>query len=199
MSARRCIAPVLSPRRAAGTLAKADGSPTVRAMRLASIIKSVLLEAVAAGGSSLRDHRQTDGSLGYFQHSFKVYDRVGDPCPNLKCSGMVQADRAERPLDVLLRPLPALIGPVMDRSGSSIIRVSTLEKRAMKHPDPGNNPNVGPDPVKTEPNHVREKTYEDPTPPKDAEIAANDLPEKTAQDQMRTEMPVAIDAIKKRV
>ena len=80
----------LSPRRAAGTLAKRDGSPTARAVKLASVIKEVLLEAVAAGGSSLRDHRQTDGSLGYFQHSFQVYDRLDDPCPNLKCSGVVK-------------------------------------------------------------------------------------------------------------
>ena len=80
----------LSPRRAAGTLAKADGTPNVRATRLAAVIKTVLLEAVAAGGSSLRDHRQTDGTLGYFQHSFKVYDRVDDPCSNIKCSGIVR-------------------------------------------------------------------------------------------------------------
>ena len=80
----------LSPRRAAGTLAKANGSPTARAIKLAGVIKAVLLEAVAAGGSSLRDHRQTDGSLGYFQHSFKVYDRVDDPCPNIRCTGVVK-------------------------------------------------------------------------------------------------------------
>ena len=63
--------------------------PTKRASRLASCVREVLLEAVAAGGSSLRDHRQTDGSLGYFQHSFRVYDRAGDPCPKLTCSGVV--------------------------------------------------------------------------------------------------------------
>ncbi len=80
----------LSPRRAAGTLARRDGSPTARADKLAVMIKDVLLEAVAAGGSSLRDHRQTDGSLGYFQHSFRVYDRLDEPCPNLKCSGVVK-------------------------------------------------------------------------------------------------------------
>ena len=79
----------LSPRRAAGTLLRRDGSPTKRADRLASCIREVLLEAVAAGGSSLRDHRQTDGSLGYFQHSFRVYDRAGDPCPKLTCPGVV--------------------------------------------------------------------------------------------------------------
>ncbi len=79
----------LSPRRAAGTLPRRDGTPTTRTDRLASCVREVLLEAVAAGGSSLRDHRQTDGSLGYFQHSFRVYDRAGDPCPKLTCSGAV--------------------------------------------------------------------------------------------------------------
>jgi formamidopyrimidine-DNA glycosylase len=80
----------LSPRRAAGTLARRDGSPTARALRLADVIKEVLLEAVAAGGSTLRDHRQTDGTLGYFQHNFRVYDRRDDPCPKLRCAGIVK-------------------------------------------------------------------------------------------------------------
>ena len=80
----------LSPRRAAGTLVRGDGAPTARAETLARVIKEVLLEAVDAGGSSLRDHRQTDGSLGYFQHSFRVYDRLDNPCPNIKCSGVVK-------------------------------------------------------------------------------------------------------------
>ena len=47
-------------------------------------IKAVLNDAIKAGGSSLRDHRQADGSLGYFQHSFSVYDREGEPCPGGK-------------------------------------------------------------------------------------------------------------------
>ena len=80
----------LSPRRAAGTLVRRDGTPTVRAHKLAAIIREVLLEAVASGGSSLRDHRQADGSLGYFQHSFRVYDRLDHPCPNLACAGIVR-------------------------------------------------------------------------------------------------------------
>ena len=80
----------LSPRRAAGTLTRRDGTPTARAERLAAAIRAVLLEAVAAGGSSLRDHRRTDGSLGYFQHSFRVYDRADDPCPALTCAGSVR-------------------------------------------------------------------------------------------------------------
>ena len=80
----------LSPRRAAGTLVRRDGAPTVRAARLVEVIKEVLLEAVAAGGSSLRDHRQTDGTLGYFQHAFRVYDREDEPCPKLTCAGVVR-------------------------------------------------------------------------------------------------------------
>jgi formamidopyrimidine-DNA glycosylase len=47
---------------------------------LVPIIREVLGEAIAAGGSTLNDYRQTDGELGYFQHRFKVYDRRGDPC-----------------------------------------------------------------------------------------------------------------------
>ncbi len=80
----------LSPRRAAGTLVRRDGAPTARAIRLASAIREVLQEAVAAGGSSLRDHRRTDGSLGYFQHRFRVYDRDEHPCPTLSCAGVVR-------------------------------------------------------------------------------------------------------------
>ena len=48
---------------------------------LVPIIRDVLIEAITAGGSSLRDYRQTDGELGYFQHRFAVYDHEGDPCP----------------------------------------------------------------------------------------------------------------------
>jgi formamidopyrimidine-DNA glycosylase len=80
----------LSPRRAAGTLARRNGTPTERARRLAEVIPQVLQEALAAGGSSLRDHRQTDGSLGYFQHRFRVYDREGAPCPTPSCTGTIK-------------------------------------------------------------------------------------------------------------
>ena len=52
----------------------------VRYASLAQVIREVLSEAVEAGGSTLRDHAQVDGSLGYFQHSFRVYDREGEPC-----------------------------------------------------------------------------------------------------------------------
>ncbi len=80
----------LSPRRAAGTLARRDGSPTARAERLARVIRAVLEEAVEAGGSSLRDYSQTDGSLGYFQHRFKVYGRTDDPCSDIRCAGTIK-------------------------------------------------------------------------------------------------------------
>jgi formamidopyrimidine-DNA glycosylase len=80
----------LSPRRAAGTLARRNGAPTDRAYRLAHVIPQVLNEAVAAGGSTLRDHRQTDGTLGYFQHRFRVYDREGEPCPTPGCRGIIR-------------------------------------------------------------------------------------------------------------
>ncbi|NQW08433.1 MAG: bifunctional DNA-formamidopyrimidine glycosylase/DNA-(apurinic or apyrimidinic site) lyase [Alphaproteobacteria bacterium] len=61
----------------------------VRAERLAEAIKAVLGEAIAAGGSSLRDHRQVSGELGYFQHAFRVYDRAGAPCPTEGCRGVI--------------------------------------------------------------------------------------------------------------
>jgi len=86
----------LSPRRAAASLACNDGTPSARATRLARAIGEVLKEAVAVGGSSLRDHRKTDGALGYFQHSFRVYGRAGQRCS--RCGGLVrritQAGRA---------------------------------------------------------------------------------------------------------
>jgi formamidopyrimidine-DNA glycosylase len=49
----------------------------------------VLAEAIEAGGSSLRDHRQADGSLGYFQHSFRVYGRTGETCSTPSCGGTI--------------------------------------------------------------------------------------------------------------
>ena len=72
----------LSPRRAAGTIAGRPGKAAARARTPAPRrIRSVIADAIAAGGSSLRDYVQTDGSLGYFQHRFAVYDREGEPCP----------------------------------------------------------------------------------------------------------------------
>jgi formamidopyrimidine-DNA glycosylase len=79
----------LSPRRAAGTIVSINGRPTKRAERLAQSIKAVLEEAVAAGGSTLRDYRHTDGSLGTFQHGFKAYDREGAACSSVACRGII--------------------------------------------------------------------------------------------------------------
>jgi len=53
-------------------------------MALVDAIKAVLTDAIDAGGSSLRDHRRTDGALGDFQHNFRVYDREGQRCPDCK-------------------------------------------------------------------------------------------------------------------
>lgn len=80
----------LSPKRQASTLTDRKGAPTARAVALVEAIRAVLLEAIKAGGSSLRDHRQTTGELGYFQHSFQVYDREGEPCRTKGCKGTVQ-------------------------------------------------------------------------------------------------------------
>jgi len=79
----------LSPLRAAGSLVTASGKPSAALARLPQAIKDVLKDALKAGGSSLRDHRQIDGSLGYFQHSFRVYDREGAACPTPGCKGTI--------------------------------------------------------------------------------------------------------------
>jgi len=88
----------LSPLRASGTLATKTGKPRETLVQLVTSIREVIADAIAAGGSSLRDHIQTDGSLGYFQHSFSVYDREGEACRTPACGGtvgrIVQAGRS---------------------------------------------------------------------------------------------------------
>jgi len=79
----------LSPKRAAGSLVTPTGRAKKELLALTTAIRAVIADAIAAGGSSLRDHIQTDGSLGYFQHSFSVYDQEGKPCPTPGCGGMV--------------------------------------------------------------------------------------------------------------
>ncbi len=64
---------------------KAGRISATRVSALVPIIRDVLSEAIAAGGSSLRDYRQSDGELGYFQHVFQVYDRAGKPCVTPGC------------------------------------------------------------------------------------------------------------------
>jgi formamidopyrimidine-DNA glycosylase len=78
----------LSPKRGASTIADRNGLPNERAKALVEAIKAVLTDAIEAGGSSLRDHRRADGSLGDFQHNFKVYDREGELC--LGCKGKIK-------------------------------------------------------------------------------------------------------------
>ncbi len=82
----------IDPRRAAGRIG------ATRIAALVGHVRDVLTDAIAAGGSSLRDHRQASGELGYFQHSFRVYDREGAPCPTPGCAGairrIVQAGRS---------------------------------------------------------------------------------------------------------
>jgi formamidopyrimidine-DNA glycosylase len=80
----------LSPTRKASSLADRRHQPTERASRLVPIIRQVLDEAIVAGGSTLRDHAKVDGTLGYFQHSFQVYGREGEPCRKPDCKGVIQ-------------------------------------------------------------------------------------------------------------
>jgi formamidopyrimidine-DNA glycosylase len=80
----------LSPKRLASTIATRTGAPNERAERLVEGIKAVLNDAIKAGGSSLRDHKRTDGELGMFQHHFRVYDREGERCPTPGCGGTIK-------------------------------------------------------------------------------------------------------------
>ncbi len=74
----------ISPLRHAGRI----GAPRVAA--LVPIIRDVLAEAIEAGGSSLRDHRQANGELGYFQHTFRVYGREGEACQTPECTEKIR-------------------------------------------------------------------------------------------------------------
>lgn len=79
----------LSPLAAAGSIATPTGRPRQKANLLADAIRAVLEEAVAVGGSTLRDYAQVDGSAGRFQERFKVYDREGQACVTPGCRGAV--------------------------------------------------------------------------------------------------------------
>ncbi|GFE64427.1 bifunctional DNA-formamidopyrimidine glycosylase/DNA-(apurinic or apyrimidinic site) lyase [Litoreibacter roseus] len=74
----------ISPRR------KAKNISRHKIETLLPAIRDVLSEAIEAGGSSLRDYRQADGELGYFQHKFAVYDRADKPCPKPECGGTIK-------------------------------------------------------------------------------------------------------------
>ncbi len=74
----------LAPHLAIGTIARN------RLETLVGNVRDVLTEAIAAGGSSLRDYRRADGELGYFQHGFAVYGREGKPCKTPGCGGTIE-------------------------------------------------------------------------------------------------------------
>jgi formamidopyrimidine-DNA glycosylase len=80
----------LNPLLGAARLATASGKPTPAAQRLAAAIKAVLLDAIRAGGSTLRDYKQADGKIGRFQNEFAVYGRGGQPCTKRRCRGTVR-------------------------------------------------------------------------------------------------------------
>ena len=84
----------VAPDRLAGTISRAG------AARLVKAIKATLTEAIAAGGSSLRDYVQPGGELGYFQHAWKVYGREGQPCERCpgppRCDGVVRMVQSAR-------------------------------------------------------------------------------------------------------
>jgi formamidopyrimidine-DNA glycosylase len=67
-----------------------SGKPSARLDLLADGVRTVLVEALEAGGSTLRDFRAADGASGYFQHRFAVYDREGEPCPTPGCNGTIK-------------------------------------------------------------------------------------------------------------
>ena len=80
----------LAPVKPAGRLVTKTGRPRKQLEVLTQAIRTVIEEAIAAGGSSLRDHIRTDGTLGYFQHGFSVYDREGKACPRPGCGDTVR-------------------------------------------------------------------------------------------------------------
>jgi formamidopyrimidine-DNA glycosylase len=80
----------IRPDAIAGALVTKAGGPRARLEGLATGVRQVLLDAIAAGGSTLRDFRAADGSLGRFQHRFAVYDREGEPCLTPGCAGRVR-------------------------------------------------------------------------------------------------------------
>lgn len=92
----------IHPARRAGQLSKA------RVGTLIPIIRQVLTEAIDAGGSSLRDFRQADGNLGYFQHNFDVYGRESAPVSKRRVLRHSFTNRAIRSIDVLLSAMPKI-------------------------------------------------------------------------------------------
>ena len=95
----------ISPRRLAG------GLGAKRVERLVPAVKTTLIEAIAAGGSSLRDYVQPSGELGYFQHAWKVYDRAGTPCERCPRRAFLRRHHtagADRPRHIFLSADPTI-------------------------------------------------------------------------------------------
>ena len=80
----------IRPDRLAGSLVPATAAPGPELEALARGVRAVLESAIAAGGSTLKDFRNADGGAGYFQHSFAVYDREGERCQRMGCTGSIQ-------------------------------------------------------------------------------------------------------------
>lgn len=80
----------IRPDISAGTLVLKSGKPSKRLDDLSDAVRTVLIEAIDAGGSTLRDFRAADGNSGYFQHRFAVYDRENEPCPTPGCRGVIR-------------------------------------------------------------------------------------------------------------
>lgn len=80
----------LSPFKPAARLTTRTGKPTPAARRLVPAVKAVLEDAIRAGGSTLRDYKQADGSIGAFQNEFQVYGREGEACVKRGCRGRVR-------------------------------------------------------------------------------------------------------------
>ena len=100
----------LSPEAPAGSIATPTGKPKASAILLVTAIKAVLEEAVAVGGSTLRDHAQVDGSAGAFQERFRVYDREGEPCVTPQCRGVIHRVVQSGRSTLLLPRLPKTAG-----------------------------------------------------------------------------------------
>lgn len=80
----------IRPTTKAGSLVLKSGKPSVRLELLAEGVRAVLNEAIEAGGSTLRDFRSADGKSGYFQHTFRTYDRENEPCLTPGCTGTIR-------------------------------------------------------------------------------------------------------------
>ena len=90
MSARRCTARGCRPSGGPPRSPRSPASPTSARRRWSMPSRPCSTTPIEAGGSSLRDHRRTDGELGDFQHNFRVYDREGKPCPTPGCRGTIR-------------------------------------------------------------------------------------------------------------